>query len=346
MRTLMHPRSSPRCVAKEPPARVLPGLLLVAFLAGLAVFMARYTHPVGAVALGVLLGLVVGNLVPPGPRARPGIAFAGKRLLAAAVVLLGLKVVVADAVWFLFPVAVAAGTVVVAMGLAWMIGRWWGVSPGLSTMIGAGTGICGVAAVAAVRPVVQGRDEETTYAVAVITLLGSTGLVVFPLIQLIWHPLDPGGFGALTGAVLHSVPQAVGAGFSGGGEDAGTVATVVKLTRVALLGPAILVLVVIMKFAQRGDTVKASSKIPVEVWGFLAVVLVGNLFPVPEALRDLALSTSGLLLVVALTALGLSTRFRELHAAGGRPLLLALTVWLLVTLAVLFVLRQVGPVAV
>lgn len=295
-------------------------------------------------ALGVLFGLVVGNLVPPGPRFTPGVGFAGKRLLAAAVVLLGLKVVVVDMLWFLFPVVLAVGAVVGALSLAAAIGRWWGVSPGLSAMIGAGTGICGVAAVAAVRPVVQGRDEETTYAVAVITLLGSLGLVVFPIIQLVWHPLDPAGFGALTGAVLHSVPQAVGAGFSGGGEDGGTAATVVKLTRVALLGPAILALVVVAGLMGRGTSGKGVTRVPVEVWGFLLVVVIGNLLPVPEELRDLALATSGLLLVVALTALGLSTRLRELHAAGGRPLALAVTVWLVLTLAVFLVLRLLDPV--
>lgn len=325
-------------------SRLLPGLLLVLILTLLALFAAQFTiaFGVGAVALGVLFGLVVGNVRAPGPVVRPGVAFAGKRLLAVAVVLLGLRVVFEEFAGFGLPLLAAVGVVAGAFLFALLIGRLFGMEARFSALIGAGTGVCGVAAIAAMRPVVGSRDAETTYAVATVALLGSIGLVVFPLVQLLWHPLDPGAYGVLAGAGLHSVPQAVGAGFAGGGEAGGTLATVVKLTRVALLGPLVLLVVLFWHGVGQAAKEKRVPRLPVEVWGFLLVMVLGNLLPVPDALRELAMSASGLLLVAALTALGLSTRFLDLHAAGPRPMVVAVLVWGAVVVALFVVLRISG----
>lgn len=325
-------------------ARLLPGLLLVFVLTLLALFVAHFTSPfgIGAVALGVLLGLVVGNLRAPGPVVQPGVAFAGKRLLAAAVVLLGVRVVFDEFARFGVPLLSAAGVVAGAFLLALLFGRVLGTDARFSAMIGAGTGVCGIAAIAAMRPVVGGRDAETAYAVATVALLGSLGLILFPVVQLLWHPLEAGAYGVLAGAGLHSVPQAVGAGFAGGGEQGGTMATLVKLTRVALLGPLALVVVLLWHGLGEAAAKKRVPRLPVEVWGFLLVVVLANVLPLSDEVRELAMTVSGLLLVAALTALGLTTRFRDLHAAGARPLILSLAVWAVVIAVLFLLLRYTG----
>ncbi len=323
-------------------------MVLVSGLTILAFVVARFTASfgVGAVALGVALGLVAGNLRPPGALWRTGVDFAGKRLLAFAVVLLGLRVMFDEFARFGVPLSAAVLVVVGALVVALLMGKWFAVDARFAALIGVGTGVCGVAAIAALRGVVGARQAETTYAVAAITLLGSIGLVVFPLVQILWHPLHPEAFGVLTGATLHSVPQAVGAGFAGAGEAGGTLATVVKLTRVALLGPLVLVVAMAWRAVAAGEegheARRRLPRLPVEVWGFLLVVLLGNLLPVPEAIRSHALAASEVLLVMALTALGLSTRFLDLRAVGLRPLAIAVLVWAAIVAIVFMVVKATG----
>lgn len=315
-------------------------------MSSLAFVVAHFTGPfgVGAVAWGVAFGLVAGNLWPPGAVWRPGVDFAGRHLLALAVVLLGLRVAFHEFARFGVPLSAAVLAVTGALVLALLLGKWVGVSGRFSALIGVGTGVCGVAAIAALRGVVGARQVETTYAVAAITLLGSVGLIGFPLVQILWHPLHPEAFGVLAGASLHSVPQAVGAGFAGGGEAAGTLATVVKLTRVALLGPLVLVVAWLWQTADKeGRTPRRRLPVlPVEVWGFLLVVLLGNLLPVPDAVRVHALTISDVLLVLALTALGLSTRFLDLRAVGMRPLGVAVLVWAGVVAGLFLLVKTTG----
>lgn len=326
------------------PNQTVAGLILVGTVALCALALAHFTqaYGVGAVAVGVVLGLLVGNLARPGATFSPGIAFATKPLLAIAVALLGLQVAFEDLARLGIPLLLAIGVVSASMVLALGLARWWGVSMGMGTMIGAGTGVCGVAAIAAVRPLLGSRDAETAYAVTSVALLGTIGLVVLPWIQIIWHPLDDWTFGLMTGAGLHSVPQAVGAGFAGAGETGGLAATLVKLTRVALLGP--LVLVILLGVRLLGSVSRKASKaptVPMEVWGFVLVMVVGNILPIPTGIRETALAVSGVLLVAALAAVGLSARFAELRSTGVRPLLLAVTVWSIVVVGLVGVLRFV-----
>lgn len=311
-----------------PLARVAPGLGAVGILTAAAFLAAPWTRPLGLgpTALGVGLGVLAGNLARPGPRWSPGIRFAGSRVLALAVVLLGLEVTVTDLLGLGATTAgivllVVIGGILLAVG----VGRAMGISPGLAGLIGAGTGICGVSAIAAVRSGVDARETEVAYAVASITLLGSIGLVVYPLVQLATGWLPATDFGVLAGATLHSTPQALGAAFAGGGDAAGAPATVVKLARVVLLGPVALALAVAYRHADRVDA--SVLAVPGEVLGFLALFVLGSLVALPADLLAGAALVTDAALVAALTALGLATRFADLRRAGVAPLALAGVAW-------------------
>lgn len=315
-------------MADEPaPLGLAPGIILVAGATLVAFFVSGLTAwmGVGVTAVAVVIGVAVGNLSPPGPALRPGVAFVGKRALTLAVVLLGLGVTFGDlADTGAVALGSALGAVVVALVVAALVGRLLGVSSSLAALVGVGTGICGVSAIAAARPAVGARDEEVTYAVAAVTFLGSVGLLLYPFVQIGWHPLGPDLYGVLAGATLHSVPQAVGAAFAGGGEAAGTLATVTKLARVALLGPVVLALAL---WAHRSATGSTRLRLPVEVWGFLALFVAGSMVSVPDAVRDAVGVLTRVLLVAALAALGLMTRFSELRRSGLRPFVLAVVAW-------------------
>ncbi|MBW3583863.1 MAG: putative sulfate exporter family transporter [Euryarchaeota archaeon] len=318
---------------------LLPGLVHTGLFTALAFFLAHFVGPFGveAAALGVVLGVLAGNLYSPETTLGPGVRFAGKRVLAFAVVLLGLRVSVQDVLGLGGRTALLVlGVVVTALLLAFLIGRLFGVPRPMAALIGAGTAVCGASAIAAVRNTVGAEEKDVSYAVAAITALGSIGLLVYPAVQLAFHPLDATGFGQWSGATLHAVPQAIGAAFAGGGIAAGAPATVVKLSRVALLGPVAIALA--FAFKRRGEKA-AGTWLPVEVWGFLLLFILGSILPLPAGLLDVVGTIDRIALVYALTALGLQTRFGDIRQAGTAPLGVAVLTWLLVAGGVFLMLR-------
>lgn len=326
---------------RVPPSRLqvlLPGLVHASLFTALAFLVAHFTGPfgVGAAALGVVFGVLAGNIAPPGATLQPGVRFVGSRILALAVVLLGLLVTLRD----LAGLGTTAGVALVvampgALVAAFLLARLFRVSSPMAALIGAGTAVCGVAAIAAARPAVGAKQEELTYAVAAITFLGSLGLLVYPAVQLALHPFTAAQYGILSGATLHAVPQAIGAAFAAEGLAAGGVATVVKLSRVALLGVVVLLLGFL--FRGRRDAGSASWRLPVEVWGFLGLFVLGSIFAVPDGFRGFVAEVDSVLLVWALTALGLQTRFSDLKRAGTAPLWVALITWGVMVAAVALV---------
>lgn len=194
--------------------RLLPGILHALLFTALAFLVAHVTSDfgVGATALGVVFGVIAGNVRPLGPLLKPGVAFVGKRVLALAVVLLGLQVTLRELAGIGGMAAFAVGVAVVGgLLVAVLLGRLFRVHGSMAALIGAGSAICGVSAIAAARPAVGAKDEDVSYAVAAITFLGSVGLLVYPAVQLAFHPFGAQDYGVLAGASLHSVPQAVGA---------------------------------------------------------------------------------------------------------------------------------------
>lgn len=331
-----------RTEARHPLLDLVPGILHVLLFTAAAYVLAHFTADVGVevTALGVVLGVIAGNLHPVGRTLfGPGVRFVGKHVLAAAVVLLGLRVTVGDVLGLgLRAGAVVLLAVTVAVLAALLFGRLLGTPRPLAALIGAGTGICGASAIAAVRGAVDAEEHEVTYAVAAITFLGSVGLLAYPFIQLVAHPLSPADFGVWAGSTLHSVPQAVGAGFAGAGLEGGAAATVVKLSRVVLLAPVALLLA--LAFSHRRE-LKARERrwVPPEVVGFLILFAAGSVFPFPRGFLDIVGALDRFLLVAALTALGLQTRFTDLAKAGAAPFVVALATWSVVLVGVVVGLR-------
>lgn len=243
---------------------------------------------------GVVFALFLGILIANGPGTpgamREGVAFAVKWALFAGIVLLGFRIDLQAILWIgnHWYLLLAAILPPIAVGLAL---RKHGRTP---LLIGVGTAICGVSAMAAARPVLGGDDEEFAEAVGVVTILGSIGLIFYPLLAPM---LSPHSYGMLAGLTLHAVPQAVGAGFAGGAV-AGSLATSAKLARVASL-PVLL--------AVSGANHK-KLRFPPEVIGFFAAVLLANSIMKDQA--EMLGQHATTFLLLAFAALGLQTKLR------------------------------------
>ena len=315
-------------------ADLAPGVVICFLIAWAAVLVRNAT---GASALNpVVLALVVGVLIRAtlGLPAvlRPGAAFTVRPVLRAAIVILGLQVTPGQLL-HLGPGALALAVAAVALTLPFTVwlGRRMGVSPELSQLIGAGTGICGASAIVAANQVVRGRQEDVAYALAVVTLFGTASLIAYPAFEAVLH-LDPRTFGLWAGSSIHEVVQAVGAA-AAGGPLAAEAGTITKLARVVLLAPAILGL---GWWVRKGEPGQLKAPIPWFAFGFLLLVAIGGTGLVPP----IAVRWSGILVPImmgaAVAALGLNTDLRALRARGAGPLLLGLGSTLFIAILGLF----------
>lgn len=293
-------------------------------LAGLGIHHALLAAGVDVpwLTLSVLLGLALGQ-TPLAADARlvPGAKVAGRTLMRAGIVLLGLQVVVADVV-ALGP-ALIVGVVAlvgVAFALTWSLARLAGMSADQRVLMAAGFSICGASAIGAVAQARGASERDQATPVALVTLCGTAAIGVLPLVRVPLG-LDDAAFGAWTGASVHDVGQVVAtAAIAGSGALA--LAVVVKLVRVVTLAP-----MTALVAAQRRRSGDASGErppiVPLFVVGFLAAVGVRAVVPLPDAVLDVVGFAQQLLLASALVGLLSRVRIVDLVRQDWRGVLVA-----------------------
>ena len=330
---------------------LLPGLALTAAIALLASALGGtswfMSHGLSALTVAIVLGIVLGNTVYPrlAPQAGAGVGFSKQTLLRAGVVLYGLRLTLHDIGHVgVAGVLIDALVILTTFGLAQALGRMIGLDQTASSLIGAGSAICGAAAVMATEPVVRGKPEQVAVAVSTVVVFGTLSMFLYPLLytlNLHWSLLPAGAdaFGVYAGSTIHEVAQVVAAGRQVSAATANT-AVITKLVRVMMLAPF---LIGLSAWLMRG---KASAKnlpgaapapaqklpVPWFAFGFIAVVVFNSLALLPRHVVSSAIDFDTLLLAMAMGALGLGTHIGAVRQAGFKPLLLAgmLFVWLIV----------------
>ena len=313
---------------------IWPGIALTAAIAG-AAYGLRQIPFVGVLSpmiLAIMIGIGFHNLIGTPVRAREGVVFAMRRVLRAAIVLLGLQLTAAQVAE-----VGASGLAVIALTLAatflfttWL-GRLMGVERGLAELIAAGTSICGASAVIATNTVTRAPDEDVAYAVACVTVFGSVAMFLYPLLPQVLD-LAPHAYGLWAGASIHEIAQVVAAAYQDG-PAAGDFGTVAKLSRVMLLAPVVIVLglMATRRAARRGHGAgRARPPMPWFVLGFLGMVAVNSVVTMPAELKSVIVLVTTFLLSMALAAMGLETDIGKLRAKGMRPFLLGFAAFLFI----------------
>ncbi|BCH08675.1 membrane protein [Mesorhizobium sp. 131-3-5] len=309
---------------------IIPGIVLVAMITAVA-FSA---HNVSGFALfspmilTVVAGMVYSNVLGTPVHAKAGIAFSQKRLLRFAIVLLGFQLTLGQVVSI---GAGGVGIVAATLGATFLftvtLGRLIGVDRKLAQLIAAGTSICGASAIVATNIVTDARDEDVTYAVASITLFGTVAMLGFPLLAPLLG-LDQHAFGLWAGASIHEVAQVIGAGFQNGTQS-GEIATVAKLTRVAMLAPMVIALGLMARRGSR-DQSAARPPMPWFVAAFIAVVALNSLVTIPAEVKSAMALATTIMLTMGLAAMGLQADISQLRSRGLRPLALAFCAFLFI----------------
>jgi uncharacterized integral membrane protein (TIGR00698 family) len=302
---------------------VAPGLLLAATIAVAARFVAdHYGGPVLLYAL--LLGMAF-NFLNEEPNCTAGLRIASRSILRLGVVLLGAAVTFSDiAALGATTVAIIIAGVVLTIGVGTLIGRAFGLSSDHAALSAGAVAICGASAAMAISAALpQTRDSERnlTLTVVGVTTLSTIAMIFYPsLTRLLGWP--DRWAGVFIGATIHDVAQVIGAGYIVS-DDAGATAAVVKLMRVALLGPAVLAISLGFR-QQRRDAVASGAEptpvFPLFLLGYAAMVVVNSLGWLPHIVTIALGEASRWCLVIAVAALGVKTSLRDFVAVGPAPI--------------------------
>jgi uncharacterized integral membrane protein (TIGR00698 family) len=310
---------------------VLPGLAAALLVAVPAALLGAALPVVGGPVFGIAAGAAVGPLLRrhlPERHLRrllPGFAAAGRQVLQASVVVLGAGLSLGEVVRVGGQsLPVMAGTLTVALGGAWVLGRLLGVHREAALLIGVGTGICGASAIAAVTAVTGPAKDRVAYALGTIFTFNIAAVLLFPPLGHLLG-LSQEGFGLWSGTAVNDTSSVVAASYAYGA-TAGAYAVVVKLTRSLMIVPVCLVLQ-----ARKGRPAGRIWQVfPLFILAFLAASAVASLGGVPASWHPQISALSAFLITVALTGIGLGLDLSQVRAAGVRPLLLGALLWLAV----------------
>lgn len=301
---------------------VAPGLLLCAAVTLLAcvlemaeVRLFGRTWLEGLV-LAILLGTLIRTVHELDQRFEPGIHLGAKLLLEIAVVLLGASVsartLLENGVGL---VAGIAAVVVLAIVFSYLLGRSAGLPTKMAILIACGNAICGNSAIAAVAPVIGADGKDVASAIAFTAVLGVVVVLGLPLLISLLS-LTPLQYGVFAGLTVYAVPQVLAATSSVSAASV-QVGTLVKLVRVLMLGPVVLVL----SLARRaGGTVrlKLSHLVPWFIVGFLVMLGLRSAGAIPQAALAPAHDASNFFTIMSMAALGLGVDARAVLRSGGK----------------------------
>lgn len=313
------------------PAAVLPGLTLAIALALATLWIAE--HPWvkdglhwSPLLIVILLGMVVKSVVPLPASFSPGLRMAQRPVLRWAVAGLGFRLSLPE-LWRIGGPAliVVVVSTFAALWVGWWIARRLGVPEKMGLLLGVGGAICGASAVVAADTVVQGEKRDSALALAVITLLGTLGIVLYPAIARLTHMPDF-VYGVWNGASLHEMAQVVAAGFAVS-DEAARVATVVKLARICLLAPVVLYLGWSLRHAHRAAGHAKVSPVPWFLVLFVLFALVNSTGWLPKPVIELLRRADLWLLCVGMAGVGLQTGFGDLKEAGLKPIAAGAIQW-------------------
>lgn len=339
-------------------ASALPGVALTFVVALAALWVQRLPvapltladgrHPIDAILLAIVLGIVLRNTLELPDWLKPGIKYSVKSILPLAIVFLGAKLDFFDVLRVSGQgLLINLTCVLVALfGTVTLCARM-GVGRRLGLLIGIGTAICGGTAIAVTAPVIEASDDDTAFAVTAVNLFGLLAIVALPTLGTLMG-MSEESFGVWAGTAVHATPQVMAAGYAYG-PVAGDIAVIVKLVRVLLLAPMVVGLgwwyareKRRQKQAHVTEKTRLTTLFPPFVFGFLAVALANSLNLLPDftlhleasplweagdrdfEMARVATSASSFLITMAMAGVGLGVSLKGLAAVGLKALYVGL----------------------
>ena len=334
-------------------AGTLSGILFVAIFAAAATFIAGL-GPIKALGLSPLvIGIVMGifyantlhNKMPK--EWQSGITFSGKKILRFAIVIYGFRITFQQIAavgmdGFLVSLTMLTSTLILG---SWLGHKIFGMEKDTSILTASGAAVCGAAAVLATEPVLKAEEYKTAIAVSMVVLFGTISMFLYPVMYetiikdaVGFLHMDPRTFGIYVGGTIHEVAQvvAVPASVLGSPKEMADAAVIVKMTRVIMIAPMLIVLGLYLAWAAKKEGGERNEKtklvIPWFAVYFIMVAGFNSFHLIPQHYVDIINQLDTFLLTMAMTALGMGTIFAKFKGLGLAPIYTAaaMFVWLVV----------------
>ncbi len=319
-------------------------------VAGVSVFLEELIPGglLGASIIALFMGTIINSFFHPA-WLKPALKFTSKKILKAAIVLLGASLSVSTIMSVgKMTFFVMLFTFAMCFGGGYFVRRLFGLNWKLSNLISAGTGICGGSAIAAIAPVIDADDKDIAFAMSSTFLFDMVMIALYPLMGKALGMSDI-AYGIWAGTSVNDTASVVASGYAFS-EAAGDFATMVKLTRTIAIIPTVLAFAYIgtrmkqkeLKATSGGGKVNLMKVIPWFIGGFLLLAALNSAGWIPAAVSGVIKSASKFLMVTALAAIGLSTSITDFKKAGLKPMFYGITIDTLVTLTALAVIWLMG----
>ncbi|PRY25143.1 putative integral membrane protein (TIGR00698 family) [Aliiruegeria haliotis] len=322
---------------------LMPGIVVTMLVATTAQFLAEH-YGTPAMLLALLLGIAVSFLGEEG-KTVPGVAFSARSLLRLGVALLGVRIS-ADLILDLGPhlIGLVVFGVVATIGFGLAVGRLFGRRWRFAFLTAGSVAICGASAAIAISAILprDARSEQNLiFTVMGVTVLSTMAMILYPIL-VDAAGLDPRQAGVFLGGTIHDVAQVVGAGYTLS-EETGDTATLVKLIRVSMLAPVVLVAsLLIRSFAAAPQDGIAPPLLPGFVLGFLVLAALNSAHLIPEQIATLLSECSRWLLLSAIAAVGMKTNLRQVLEVGGSAIGLLVAETVFIAALILAGIRLIG----
>lgn len=324
-------------------ASKLHGILLITLFSFAAFYIADFEFVKRLSLSPLIVGIVLGILYANSLRNHlpqtwvPGITFCTKFVLRAGIILYGFRLTYQQVMQIGLP-AIVIDTIIVLFTIiiGVIFGRLLKMDRDISLLTSTGSAICGAAAVLGAEPIVRSEPHKTAVAVSTVVIFGTLSMFLYPVLYRSGvFDLTPEQMGLYTGATLHEVAHVAGAG-NAMGEAISDPAVIVKMIRVLLLAPALLVMSIVLARipAKSAGTTECRRRVTIPWFavGFVIVIAFNSLNLLPRETVDTINTFDTFLLTMAMTALGAETSIDKFKKAGSRPFVLALILyaWLVI----------------
>jgi uncharacterized integral membrane protein (TIGR00698 family) len=307
----------------------LPGLAVTVLIAAVSILLAMGHVALDPLVLSILISIIIGNLLGSAPRLAPGISLSHRVLIPAGIILYGtqmetrpLRVLgAANILYVLF-------LVVASLAVIYFIAQRFGIARRLAMLLAAGSAICGASAIMVLSPVINAEKEDTSVALLAITVVGLTGVIVYPLLQETLA-LPERFYAMLCGSTLYQMGQ-VKAAAALVSQSALELAVPVKLIRIGTLLPIAIAYSLATRDAGR------RLYIPWFIIGSIVVATAVNVVPGTEAFRNAAGPFVTFLFTAAIAGIGLSVDLEAIIDVGPKPLAVIFLGWIVLVLLFLF----------
>ncbi len=326
----------------------LAGVLICFALAGVSIYLEHLIPGglLGASIIALFLGTGINSFFHP-DWIKPALKFTSKRILKAAIILLGASLSVNTILSVgKMTFFVMLFTFAMCFGGGYFVRKLFGLNWKLSNLISAGTGICGGSAIAAIAPVIDADDKDIAFALSSTFLFDMVMIALYPLMGKALGMSDI-AYGIWAGTSVNDTASVVASGYAFS-EIAGDFATMVKLTRTIAIIPTVLVFAYIGTRIKQKELKATSGKVnlvkivPWFIGGFLLLAIINSAGLIPASVSVSLKTASKFLMVTALSAIGLSTSITDFKKAGLRPMFYGITIDTLVTLTALIVIWCMG----